>query len=127
MMVGDTVFVHGGILPEHAQGGLETINAEVQTWIRGEANEPEQWTRSTTSPFWSRHYSDGPDSTDCALLSETLDSLGAKRMVVGHTVQNGANSACDGKVWKMDVGMAAHYGGRPAALEIVGNTITLLQ
>ena len=127
MMVGDTVFVHGGILPEHARIGLESINADVQAWMRGDAQEPERWTRSRTSPAWSRHYSNEPDAADCALLSETLSILGAQRMVVGHTVQKGANAACDGKVWRMDVGMAAHYGGRPAALEIVGNTIQLLQ
>jgi hypothetical protein len=48
-------------------------------------------------------------------------------MVVGHTVQSAANPDCDGKVWRMDVGMAAHYGGSPAALEISGQTVTLLQ
>jgi hypothetical protein len=126
MMVGDTVFVHGGILPDHARAGLASINADVQAWIRGEAAEPDQWTHSDTAPVWSRHYSDGPDAADCALLTETLSILGASRMVVGHTVQTAPNPDCDGKVWRMDVGMAAHYGGSPAALEIKGETVTLL-
>ncbi len=127
MMVGDTVFVHGGILPDHARAGLATINADVQAWIRGEADKPSQWVHSETAPVWSRHYSDDPDASDCATLTETLEILGAARMVVGHTVQSAANPDCDGKVWRMDVGMAAHYGGSPAALEIVGETATLLQ
>jgi hypothetical protein len=60
-------------------------------------------------------------------LIETLEVLGASRMVVGHTVQDAANPACDGKVWRMDVGMAAHYGGSPAALAIENGTVTLLE
>jgi len=127
MMVGDTVFVHGGILPDHARAGLATINADVQAWIRGDADEPNQWTHSDTAPVWSRHYSDDPDAADCAALVETLTILGAERMVVGHTVQDAPNPDCNGKVWRMDVGMAAHYGGSPAALEIAGETVTLLE
>jgi hypothetical protein len=63
-----------------------------------------------------------PDAEDCRLLSETLDLIGARRMVVGHTVQDeGISSACGGLVWRIDVGMAHHYGGRPAVLELAGS------
>jgi hypothetical protein len=127
MMVGDTVFVHGGILPEHAQAGLAGINADVQAWMRGDTAEPTQWTRSDSAPVWSRDFSDEPDASDCAQLTEALSVLGATRMVVGHTVQSAANPDCEGKVWRMDVGMAAHYGGSAAAIEITSDTVTLLQ
>jgi hypothetical protein len=127
MMVGDTVFVHGGILPAHAQAGLQQINEDVQTWIRGDGAEPDEWTHSDSSPVWTRGYSSGTEASDCATLTETLEILGASRMVVGHTVQDSANPACDGKVWRMDVGMAAHYGGSPAALEVKDGVVTLLQ
>ncbi len=50
------------------------------------------------SPIWSRHYSDEPGNSDCALLDEALDALGATRMVVGHTVQDAIVSACDERV-----------------------------
>jgi hypothetical protein len=80
------------------------------------------------SPVWSRHYSDAPDWEDCLLLFETLDALGAARMVVAHTVQTqGITSACEEKVWRVDVGLAAYYGGLPAALEIVGDQVKVLQ
>ena len=70
-------------------------------------------------PVWSRHYSNETDEEDCRLLEETLELLGAERMVVGHTVQGqGIMSACQGKVWCIDVGMAARYGGSPAVLEL---------
>ena len=127
MMVGDTVFVHGGVLPDHASKGLETINADVQAWIRGEAEEPDDWTHSDSSPVWTRIYSDETGKAECAQLEEALQTLGAARMVVGHTVQDEANPACDDKVWRMDVGMADYYGGSPAALLITGDTVTLLE
>jgi hypothetical protein len=126
MMVGDTVFVHGGILSSHAQAGLETINADVQAWMRGETEAPDTWLHSDLSPVWTRDYSDDPDTSDCAELATSLELLGASRMVVGHTVQNAANPACDEQVWLMDVGMADYYGGSPAALEITGKTVTIL-
>jgi hypothetical protein len=41
-------------------------------------------------------------------------------MVVGHTVQDhGITSACDGTLWRIDVGLAKHYGGPIEVLELV--------
>ena len=77
MMVGDTVFVHGGILSDHAEAGLETINADVQAWMRGETEAPDTWIHSDLSPVWTRDYSDNPDTSDCAELATTLELLGA--------------------------------------------------
>ena len=63
----------------------------------------------------------------CEHLSAALEAAGAARMIVGHTVQKaGINSACEGRVWRIDVGIAAAYGGRPAVLEIVGEEVRVL-
>ena len=127
--IGDNVFVHGGVLPHHAEYGLEAINDEVQAWMRGERSRP-SISEGSDSPIWSRHYSDDEVSADdCALLEQTLDALNAERMIVGHTVQYdlGINSDCDGKVWRVDVGIADYYGGPGQALEIMGDTIRVLE
>ena len=54
------------------------------------------------------------------LLSATLDGLNCKRLVVGHTPQiNGANAECDGKVWRLDVGMSRNMlNAQPCMLEL---------
>jgi len=40
-------------------------------------------------------------------------------MVVAHTVQeHGITSACDGKLWRIDVGLAKLYGGPIEVLEL---------
>lgn len=126
-VVGDTVFVHGGISPEHAKIGIETINAQTQAWLTGTKALPEAL-KGSQGPIWNRDYSQNPDARDCEALSQVLDTLGVTRMVVGHTVQpNGIRSACGGKVWCIDVGMASHYGGQAQALEIVGSTVRVLE
>ena len=126
VQVGDNVFAHGGVLPQHAAYGLEAINEEIRAWLRGEAPAPE-WSRGSESPIWTRLYSREPDSEACRVLGETLDLLGARRMVVGHTVHpEGITSYCDGRVWAADVGMAAYYGGPRQVLEIRGDTVTVL-
>jgi hypothetical protein len=49
-------------------------------------------------------------------------------MIVGHTVQEkGMGSQCGGKVWCIDVGLSAHYGGPIQVLEIVGDSVRVLR
>jgi hypothetical protein len=126
VMVGETVFVHGGVLPQHAEYGIEAINDEIRAWLRGEAPAPE-WSRGSDSPIWTRLYSSDPDEAACAVLDQVLELLGARRMVVGHTVhRQGITPYCDERVWAVDVGMASYYGGPLEVLEIQGDAVTVL-
>ena len=126
MVVGDSVFVHGGVTPAYADQ-LEAINADSQAWLAGDRGAPPEAVTAPDGPVWSRHYSDDPGPDDCALLDRALETIGAKRMVVGHTVHmEGVTSACAGKVWMVDVGMAAYYGGPTQVLEIRGDQVSVL-
>lgn len=126
VMVGDSVFVHGGVLPQWAEQ-MSTINAEARAFLAGERAEPPAAVTDQDGPVWSRHYSDNPDASDCALLEQALAKLGAARMVVGHTVHSeGIVSACGDKVWMIDVGLAAHYGGPTQVLEIAAGKVSVL-
>ncbi|MEO7091842.1 MAG: calcineurin, partial [Polyangiales bacterium] len=126
MKVGDTVFVHGGILPKHVAYGLDKMVDEVAAWMRGERPSPPEIVVAEDGPIWMRAYSDNPGPTECAMLSSVLGSLGAKRMVMGHTVQKGGvTSACDGKAWRIDVGLAHVYGGPTQELEVAGEAVVV--
>ncbi len=126
-IVGETVFVHGGVLPRIVDYGVERLNQETRQWIRGDDPCPPMPLFAGDGPVWSRHFSDEPDVEDCRLLEATLERLGVQRMVVGHTVQKGGiSSACDGRVWRVDVGMADHYGGQAAVLELSNGGIRIL-
>ena len=117
LVVGDTLFVHGGLLPAHVDYGLAQINQEVSAWIGGQTREPPQWAASDTSPVWTRVWSLPEPPPDCAALTALLDRIDVDRMVVGHTVQEqGMNAACDGRVWRADAGISAHYGGNVQVL-----------
>jgi hypothetical protein len=127
LRVGDILFVHGGVLPDHVTYGIDLINRETQAWLRGEADRPGVL-QGSDSPQWTRLYSDEPDSEACEVLTEVLSGLAAARMVMGHTVQDeGISSACEGRAWHVDVGMAAHYGGPVEVLEIVGDSVRVLR
>jgi hypothetical protein len=127
LQLGQNVFVHGGVLPEHIEYGIERINQETRAWLRGEIERPDILNGSG-SPQWTRLYSDEADSSACSTLAEVLRRLGATRLVVGHTIQEGGIAdACDGMVWCIDVAMAKHYGGTVQVLEIAGDEIRVLQ
>jgi hypothetical protein len=126
-IVGDTVFVHGGLLLRHAELGVDEINGAVRAWMLGETERPEVLT-TRPSPVWSREYSMETDADDCEELGRVLALLDVDRMVVAHTVQEkGITSACDERVWRVDVGLADHYGGETSVLEIVGDSVRVLR
>lgn len=123
-MVGDTVFVHGGVLPRFVDG-LEQANRDSRCFLLGQA-EPPQAVLDPEGPLWTRAFSTGDSA--CEELEKTLQSLGAKRMVVGHTPQlQGITSACDGKVWRIDTGMASFYQGPTEVLEIRSGAVRALK
>ncbi len=129
VVVGDTVFVHGGILPEHVAAGLAALNRDTRAFLAGDRRlGPAVLGRlmAPDSPVWTRAYGEGDDEATCRTLAVALERLGARRMVVGHTVQrSGAiGEACDGRLYRIDVGLATHYGGPIAYLRIEGGTAT---
>jgi hypothetical protein len=126
-IVGDTLFVHGGVLPEVAEYGIDRVNAETSAWMRGDGERPDIM-RGDESPIWSRHYSMNTGADDCVLLEDVLDRLSLRRMVVSHTVQiDGITSACSDRVWRIDTGMSKHYGGPTQALEILPDGVRVLE
>jgi hypothetical protein len=51
------------------------------------------------------------------MVGQALARIGAKRLVVGHTPQlRGVNCECDGKVWRVDVGMSSGVLNAPVGV-----------
>jgi hypothetical protein len=125
--VGDTVFVHGGVLPKHVTYGIDRINEEVKEWLLGQRTECPRIAAAEDSPVWTRAYS-ASGHEDCDALRDALTRMNAKRMVVGHTVQDaGINSACDGRVWRIDTGLSKYFGGKLEVLELRGDAVKTLR
>lgn len=116
-IVGDTVFSHAGVLGDWVTR-VDDVNQSSRCWLDGQSTEPPQALTSDDSPVWTR--AAGTPTVDCAQVRAALDALQVKRMVVGHTVQDhGITSACDGALWRIDVGLAKLYGGPIEVLELV--------
>ena len=124
LQLGETIFVHGGVTPYWAEYGIERINEEVSRWFAGETGQPVSAQgvdagNLDDNVMMSRHFSDDVDASACELLERSLQILGARRMVVAHTVQDSITSNCDERVWAIDVGMSRVYGGDVQVLEIL--------
>lgn len=123
--VGDTIFVHGGVLPKHVRYGLDRLNDEVRAWMLGQRPSAPEIVEAADGLIWTRLYSLDTNEQGCALLNEALTLLRAKRMVVGHTPQlGGITSACEGRVWRIDTGASRYYGGPVEVLEIRGDQVS---
>jgi hypothetical protein len=128
-IVGDTLFAHGGVLPQHVTYGLARLNAEVSAWMRGERPSLPAPMQGDDAPVWTRAYgSPDVEPSACAALAQVLAELKVTRLVVGHTVQrSGITSACGDTVFRIDVGLARYYGKKPAqVLQIEGTSTKVL-
>ncbi|KAL9322312.1 hypothetical protein ACSQ67_010365 [Phaseolus vulgaris] len=126
LVVGDSIFVHGGLLPEHSSYGLEKINEEVRDWVKGLTGQlSPEYCRSADGLLWLRKFSRSKvPQCDCSALEHVLATVpGVKRMVMGHSIQRvGINGACDDKAIRIDVGLSKGCGdGLPEVLEISRN------
>ena len=117
--VGRSVFVHGGVSAAAASLGIDGLNAAVRAEIDGApgpALGPE-------GPLWYRAYLLADESVACEEAARALSLLDADRMVMGHTTQPSGRpvARCGGRLIGIDVGIAGHYGGHLAALELRGD------
>lgn len=127
LVVGDSIFVHGGLLPEHVEYGLERINQEVRNWINGSnGKRAPVHCRGRDGVVWVRRFSrEQAENCDCSALEHVLATVpGVKRMIMGHTIQeSGINGACNNRAIRIDVGMSSGCGnGLPEVLEIDRNS-----
>lgn len=141
LKVDDWIFCHGGLLPHHVVYGLERMNSEVSRWMQGVGADddipgiPFIATRGYDSVVWNRLYSKDTEPMDCqpsqisSIVEKTLQSAGAKGMVVGHTPQvNGATCKYNEKIWCIDVGMSSGVlNSSPEVLEIIDNKARVLR
>ncbi|KAI9343773.1 Metallo-dependent phosphatase-like protein [Zopfochytrium polystomum] len=107
--------------------GVDRVNGEA-----GRAVRDAVWRAPVLGgdgPLWYRGFAQDDERTVCKILRRTLRLVDADRMVIGHTPQYETGrvlSRCGGRVFVIDVGISAYYGGHCAALEIAGENVTAL-
>jgi len=117
VQVGDTVYAHGGVSPTFAKVGVNGLSEAVRRAIDAEPAHP---VLRDTGPLWFRDYLLADETIACKMLAESLDTLGAKRMIVGHTTQRSGRIGvrCGGAILGIDTGISSHYGDNLAAVEL---------
>ena len=129
VQIGDWLFVHGGLLPEHIQGKtlrerkeiIYRINNVVRQVLLGEldihniGDFESDIIFGSNGIFWTRDYSGKTYNSDrCSKILETLELLDINKetggIVIGHTPQPNINSDCNNKIWKIDTGMSTAFG-----------------
>ncbi|MEI9938646.1 MAG: metallophosphoesterase [Pseudomonadota bacterium] len=131
-LTSDTLFVHGGLLPAWARWGLEGLNQQARDcWASTRTNlwslPKKSLFRSGSGPLWDRSLVHGGRRANRE-LRETLELLGAQRMVVGHSQtaslprgrQGRILVTADGRLIDVDVGLSSRDRTASAALIIEG-------
>ncbi|HXV61076.1 MAG TPA: metallophosphoesterase [Vicinamibacteria bacterium] len=125
--IGDYVFVHGGIMSPSAELGLGELNRLVREAMN-ETSWPTSFANEDDGPLLTRFYSSDDLLAEElpareAELEVVLQSLGARAMIMGHTVTYGLiEPRFDGRAVLIDAGMLdVYFGGRVAALVIEGD------
>lgn len=133
LVVGKTVFVHGGIHPRYSIWKPEELEArmrsELSRCVPYFELDPRNPAVAEDGPHWYRVAMRKTESVLGAELDETLGNWGLDRMVVGHTPTflidprkpGQVLSRGGGRLLCIDVGIGRAYGARLAATEILAD------
>lgn len=130
--INDIVFTHGGISEKFAGMDLSKLNRQIIEEIkivrgiiiegRSARGFSPKYVYQENSPLWYRDLANRPEDVFKKDIDRILEALAAKYMVIGHTTFRGQIqskedlSRFNNRVWTIDTGMSARYGGIPTAL-----------
>lgn len=130
LIVDDTLFVHGGLSRLYADFSIEDINSATQSALRAQTRDRSATVNDPFGPAWYRgllresdaepiHMTGHGATTVDHEIEVVLEAFDVERIVVGHTPQtDGIAALHNARVIVIDTGMASHYGGVNAFLEI---------
>lgn len=120
VLVNQTVFVHAGVLPSFAGLGVSGINRMFHVQVKRGAFG--KGVLGDDGPLWTRSIIKKGISGECSVLEMSLNLLGAKRMVIGHTIQSDyrVHTYCSGRLVAIDVAISRAISGQhPGCVELV--------
>lgn len=139
VLIGDTVFVHGGLSVETAARSIDAVNADVAARLAAGDMSDGSILNDSLGPLWYRGNivrDPAPQVAEGAApvpprpsiedeLAQVLSAYKAKRLVVGHTPERGPIiGGHGGKLVRIDTAIASHYGGVRSYLELKDGTTT---
>lgn len=119
--VNDTLFMHGGLSPSFLKRKIRDLNESVRAELRGERDARTGVGADPQGPLWFRGLAESQqEQVLSAFLDEMTAAQGARRIVMGHTIQDrGITLRADGRLALIDVGMSRWtLSGAPSCLVI---------
>ena len=133
LKIGDFIFVHAGILPEHIDNKdknefIIKINSLMRLYLQGKKTwydkDIQRYFLDKKGVIWNRNY--GSKQPKCDNIEKVTKMLNVGHMIIGHTVQDKINSKCDNKLWRVDVGISGIFNThKMEILEILDNGVSL--
>ena len=144
--IDDIVFAHGGISEKYSTLPLEDINEAIRLELKEfqgslnvnqtlEGSFKREFVYEPSSPLWFRDLALQDEASGREVVDRILANLGARAMVIAHTFYRGRNgspivsiagmSRFSNRIWIIDTGISAAYGGVPSALIIDGGKFVL--
>ncbi len=124
--INDSLFVHGGLNPHLEYRKLKAINRQIKKEL---STDPPGagLSNSQDGPLWYRGLAQNSAEQELGPLLEMLEFYDASRIVIAHTTTHGVVlSRFDDRVIMIDVGIASHYGGSLASLQIQDGNVLVM-
>jgi len=116
VQIGEDIYCHAGIGEEmSSMGSIAELKAIGDGALRSRSYSPVFGNKG-----WLWYRGAVQSSEKCDIVDNSLDRLGASRMIVGHTVHDAISMGCDSKIVAADTAMSKWMGGsgEGEALEI---------
>ena len=135
-IVGDSLFVHGGISEKYTRFSIDDINQQTADALAERSTDPASIINDELGPLWYRGLVRRDEITPAQEAEETaseataplsiedeialvLETFDVKRIIVGHTPSlTGIAASHEGKMIQIDTGISAYYGGVRSFLKI---------
>ena len=122
-IIGDSLFVHGGLSPEHRHLSIETINNRAREALLEQSDNEARIINEPNGPLWYRGLIPGryenPEHPPLEQIEKVLDQYDVSRIIIGHTPNvKGIQAHFGGRLIQIDTGIAEYYGGTPSFLRI---------
>ena len=118
IQINDLVFLHGGISGAYCQNSLASLTEKAREALRQNDPATPSVLTDENGPLWYRGLAGVEPIAAPETVQATLEHLGARHLVIGHTPTHGAVWPRYGaRVIQVDTGMSAVYGGHVAYLE----------
>lgn len=126
--INDIVFVHGGISEKYSKSKLKEINDLLRLQLnlvrKGRMPDAPVIVYDGEGPLWYRDLAQKDEAVLAEEVDRILHNLGVNHMVIAHTPRRGSQGSSEemnrfnGKIWIIDTGISAYYGGNLSALVI---------